>query len=32
MYMAERGLLEPCAGTTDIATAIEAMDKASAAL
>ncbi|WP_419497379.1 hypothetical protein, partial [Bifidobacterium pullorum] len=32
MYMAERGLLEPCAGTTDIAAAIEAMDEASAAL
>lgn len=32
MYMAERGLLGPCAGTTDIAAAIEAMDEASAAL
>lgn len=32
MYMAERGLLEPCAGTTDIATAIEAMDEAAATL
>lgn len=32
MYMAERGLLEPCAGTPDIATAIEAMDEAAATL
>ena len=32
MYMAERGLLEACTGTADIAAAIEAMDEASAAL